>query len=411
MRILTILPKWVLPVCDGSRVASSILIQGLSENGVKVDVLAFAGDDENVDFETARKLLGVRNIFVIRRETVSFNKFKFLFNFIRSPLFPITFTRYIDKRVVKQVIRFFSEDKFCNESSVVDDCLKWDVISFEGIHSASFAFHARKFVRPYTKSVFLYRAQNCEADLWRLRAKEEKNPLFKVFLYYQYLLVRFLESSLVKNVDGVVVLSEEDARALQTNRYVVVPVGKVFKSQLSFTNDNDETLLFVGRLDWQPNKDGLKWFLKNVWPEAVKIRSNLKLKIVGSGNGDWLENFKNVANVEFCGMVQDLVPYYQEAVATIVPIFYGSGTRVKAIEAASYGRACLGTELGVAMGLGLEANKNYIRLEDKESWLDYLITFNKDALLDIGEKAFFALKEKFDYINAARMFIKFVEKL
>lgn len=97
-------------------------------------------------------------------------------------------------------------------------------------------------------------------------------------------------------------------------------------------------LLFVGRL-FRPNYEGLAWFLKEVMPKL----DQLDLFIVGKG----LESKKNVlekANVHVIGAVDDLTPYYLEADAMILPIFYGDGMKVKTAEAIMYGKTIFATD-------------------------------------------------------------------
>ena len=38
---------------------------------------------------------------------------------------------------------------------------------------------------------------------------------------------------------------------------------------------------FIGALNWEPNLDGLKWFLKEVWPHVIKSHPDAQLFIAG----------------------------------------------------------------------------------------------------------------------------------
>src|ERR1035441_2729659 len=105
-------------------------------------------------------------------------------------------------------------------------------------------------------------------------------------------------------------------------------------------------LLFVGRLDWLPTHAGLTWFLEKVWPAVIEKREDLTLKIAGVGDGRWLDRFRSLSRIEFLGKVADIQPLYEASALAIAPLFQGSGTRVKILEAARYGRAVLTTTLG-----------------------------------------------------------------
>ena len=73
-------------------------------------------------------------------------------------------------------------------------------------------------------------------------------------------------------------------------------LNQIFESELK--------LLFLGRLDWGPNKDGLIWFLDNVWSKVESY--NHKLVIAGSGNSEWLEAYEDYDNIEFLGFTLEL---------------------------------------------------------------------------------------------------------
>jgi polysaccharide biosynthesis protein PslH len=62
------------------------------------------------------------------------------------------------------------------------------------------------------------------------------------------------------------------------------------------------------------------------------------------------------------GRVDDLAPWYAAADAVVVPVFEGSGTRLKLVEAAAHGRPIITTALG-AQGLPLEPNVHYLHAE------------------------------------------------
>jgi len=55
--------------------------------------------------------------------------------------------------------------------------------------------------------------------------------------------------------------------------------------------------------------------------------------------------------------------FYDAAHALVVPVFQGSGTRLKVVEAAVLGRPVVSTALG-AEGLSLDPGRHYLRAED-----------------------------------------------
>ena len=58
-RFLWFIPKCPLPAQDGARVATTVLLKGLTALGEKIDLLIFAAEDEVVDFSSLREELGI----------------------------------------------------------------------------------------------------------------------------------------------------------------------------------------------------------------------------------------------------------------------------------------------------------------------------------------------------------------
>lgn len=109
-------------------------------------------------------------------------------------------------------------------------------------------------------------------------------------------------------------------------------------------SDSPPTLLFVGIFNHLPNREGVAWFLKQCWPRVLADCPEARLRVVG--RGDWpamAGQFPDLHNVDLVGEVTDLVPEYAGARAAICPIREGGGSKIKVIEAASYGRPVVAT--------------------------------------------------------------------
>lgn len=88
-----------------------------------------------------------------------------------------------------------------------------------------------------------------------------------------------------------------------------------------------------------PNNDGIRWIVENVYPNV-----NIKLRIVGKGMGRLRDEAWMPNEVEIFSDVPDLAPYMREADIMILPIFRGSGMKVKTCESLMYGKNILATD-------------------------------------------------------------------
>jgi polysaccharide biosynthesis protein PslH len=110
-------------------------------------------------------------------------------------------------------------------------------------------------------------------------------------------------------------------------------------------------ILFVGSMDYHANIDAVTWFSGNVWPAIARNHPDLQFTIVGRNPSRKVRALSS-DRIHVTGTVNDVRPYYRSAVAAIVPLRSGSGTRLKILEAMSAGVPVISTRLGAE---GIEA--------------------------------------------------------
>ena len=87
------------------------------------------------------------------------------------------------------------------------------------------------------------------------------------------------------------------------------------------------SLLFAGNLDYQPNRDGILWFIHAVLPTIQKEMSGVELEIVGRGVPLCPDGLP--LGVTQRGWVDDISSCYSKAALAINPVRSGHGSRVK----------------------------------------------------------------------------------
>lgn len=116
--------------------------------------------------------------------------------------------------------------------------------------------------------------------------------------------------------------------------------------------------VFVGNGTYRPYETGLAWIVGEVLP---RVRERVPVAFAAVGRSP----HRPVAapDTRYVGVVEDVVPYYEEADVVLVPVFEGGGTRLKIVEAAALGRPVVSTTLG-AEGLPVEPGRDYWRADD-----------------------------------------------
>ncbi len=124
-----------------------------------------------------------------------------------------------------------------------------------------------------------------------------------------------------------------------------------------------QTLLFCGTLSYEPNVDGLLWFVREVWPHVKEMNPAARLSVVGRGAGDDVLSLARDPSIVVHRDVPDVRAFYERASIVIVPIRIGGGTRIKILEAAACRRPVVSTSVG-AEGLQITPGRHCLVEDD-----------------------------------------------
>jgi polysaccharide biosynthesis protein PslH len=402
--VLWVVPRWPLPADDAARVGASAEIRGLISTGAVVDLLALVPQDEPIDTRSPLRELGVRNVHVIRTPSGSSRSRRLLRRLAGAGAAPAACTTapYAAAEVRGSVERLIHHP---NEH--------WDAIVLDGARVAGAFGRGARFERPAIAGVFLYRARDVEGELCAQVAPPARHARVSVRMLFDRSGRRFaeFERSVVAGTQAVATVSAADAAAFRRMcphaRIENVPFGLPFAAQpapLPAPAPSEQTaleLLFLGRMDSWPNRQGLTWFLDEVWPEAARRRPALRLAIAGSGDDRWLRTRALPLGARHLGAAEEVAPLHRASALGVVPLFFGSGALLRVVEGAAQGRGCLGTALG-ARGTNLEAGRAYLRAETREQWLRALLALDPATCRDVGQAAFVQARRDFDEAVQAR---------
>lgn len=153
---------------------------------------------------------------------------------------------------------------------------------------------------------------------------------------------------------------------------------------------NENSLFFVGSLNHPPNFLALDWFVENVWDKAKEAFPDLRLDIGGGGLPQrYKEKWSACRDVRLLGRIDDLRPYYRNALAVVAPMRIGSGTCLKVLEALRMGRPLLSTQQGLR-GIRPDcrnAENGIFPFEDAESFVAALRSLLRSDRLAVQKKA------------------------
>lgn len=138
---------------------------------------------------------------------------------------------------------------------------------------------------------------------------------------------------------------------------------------------NDRNILIVGRYHYLPNAEGLEHFIRYIFPIVKQSIPNVSLLVAGKVIDDELRKLcVKIDGVKLLGFVEDLQDAYVNCHCAIVPLYRGTGTSVKLVEAMSMGRAVVTTSAG-ARGLNkqVENGVDFILADDDHAFAEGII--------------------------------------
>lgn len=140
--------------------------------------------------------------------------------------------------------------------------------------------------------------------------------------------------------------------------------------------------IFVASFYYEPNRNGLRFLLEDVFPRVWAELPDARLQIVGAG----LEQPPSAdPRVETVGFVEELSAAYASARCALVPLLQGGGSPLKLIEALAYGLPVLATHHAAA-GLAVRDGEHLVLADGAEAFAQALIRMLRDGAPELGQR-------------------------
>ncbi len=140
-----------------------------------------------------------------------------------------------------------------------------------------------------------------------------------------------------------------------------------------------KTIVYLGNIDIAANRDSLFYLAEKIMPKVLEQDSEYKLLVVGNCSQETYQKFRKYHFLTFSFRVDDIRPYVQSCVALAAPIQYGSGIKIKIIEAMAMGVPVITNKYG-AEGLTVRSYQEMIMCENDGQFIKAImeISGNKE---------------------------------
>ncbi|MBI9052443.1 MAG: glycosyltransferase family 4 protein [Bacteroidales bacterium] len=398
MNILQIANKAIYPP-DGGALAILSLSQGYRKLGHSVHLLNMLTHKHSNDLKNTKKPLikGIRIKGIKINIKISF--IKLILNLLFSK------EAYIAER--------FKSQKFSEELASLIKNNDFDLIQIEGLYCMQYIH----LIKTTFKGKIIYRPHNLEYLIWQRNASESKSVIKRYYFSILAKRLNNLELSILNTYDFIAPISQLDEQRYNIlgNKKPIrtIPFGINFESlseKAHKTIIKKDEVCYIGALDWIPNQNGLVWFIDKCLPIILKKTPLFTLNIAGRNAPVWLIKKFSDSNITFHGEVENAHNYLNSYGPMIVPLFSGSGMRVKIIEGMALKKSIIATKIACE-GINCTNGKNILISDNPESFSQSILEIlNKPSIQkELGNNAYIFVKDNFDNTKLAEELINFIK--
>ena len=395
MKILILCNKVPYPANDGSTIAMASMIDGLMANNAEVHALCF---------NTAKHFRDDQLIAKHKPDQLRL-KYTFLDNRIK----PLGVLRNLFEKNAFQVSRF-RDKRFTQmlESEIATH--DYDLIQLEGLTMAVYL----NSIRQMTGARVVLRAHNVEYQIWQRHLEAEKNPLKRAYLNLQNKRLKKFEEAVSYEVDAIVSITDEDLqqfRRIQPSKVAIsIPCGiKLEHYPPCAEGQKEYDLVYIASFDWLPNQQGIRWFLREVWPLLTDRRPSIRFRLGGRNMPvDLREQADKNLSVETA--VNDMREFMCSGKLAVVPLLAGSGMRIKILENMALGICQVTTRVG-AEGIDAKPGEDIIIADEAEEMAAAILSLldTPQRIGQIGLQARQAAISKYANDSLGRKLVEFYE--
>jgi glycosyltransferase involved in cell wall biosynthesis len=174
-------------------------------------------------------------------------------------------------------------------------------------------------------------------------------------------------------------------------------------------------VLFVGTMSYPPNYLGMDLFIRKCWGHVLEVFPDARLRIVGKGVPEAYEKrWMGFRGVEIRGFVDNLSLEYADCNLVIAPIYHGSGTNIKVLEAMMANRSCVVSAFAAKRFAGTLVHwHNVMIARSHDEFTGYVIELLKNETLNdaVRKNAAGTIRNGFSEASLYKMVKQTMEKL
>jgi glycosyltransferase involved in cell wall biosynthesis len=292
---------------------------------------------------------------------------------------------------------------FANLRPPLDDALAqgpYDLLQIECSDNARWVRHF-----PFRGPKVLI-VQDVKTVLWWRRFRSAPNLRQRWQALSECVRFAAYERRYLRDFDTLVAMSDTDRAHLQRltrhPHIAVVPNGVDLAYYAPAASAaGTQRVVFTATLDHPPNRDGILYFAREIWPLIRAAEPQVQLDIVGANPPADVQALAR-DGIRVTGFVTDVRPYLAAASIFICPLRFASGTRLKILEAMAMAKPVVATSVG-AEGIEGRDGHDFHIADEPTGFAQRVVDLLRDpaARQTMGESAR-AVAARYDWTQCAQ---------
>lgn len=385
------------PPNAGPRVKTWYVLQHLSRKSNQIHLFTFIREEEIPFLPKVESICEEVTPIPIKRNRIK-DSFYFVESLIKNSSFLVTRdqSKFMKQRIKESILK-----------------QPYDVIHADQLTMAQFAIYAKEVhLNTYPDReppTTIFDAHNAT---WTImdRMRSQVSFYARPIVHRETRLIKIYEGQLIQKFDHTLTVTEIDKNAFLGTipeakdlepKLKVIPIAVDTDDLVPVNRDIDsQEIITLGTLHYPPNADGIRWFMKDVFPLVLQNNPQAKLTIIGKNPPKDFFQFQehHREKIQITGYVDQLEPYLEKAALIVVPVLAGGGMRVRILEAFSRQIPVVTTTIGLE-GINAVHEKDVLVADTPEQFAKETLKLleNPELRKMIAVNGRNLVKEKYDW--------------
>ncbi len=321
----------------------------------------------------------------------------------KKKIFQLSHIKKLDNKVIETI--FIKKESPINKILSLPEIIfrinryfkktKKKILIVEGASWIFYSFIVIFFFKIISSKVkIIYISHSIESEI---RKKYSNNFIFYITKFLEKLVFRY------SDISTTVSLKEMKKLELLYGVKSILLPNAIFLNKIKKINKIKKNyIIFTGSYSYKPNKDAIDYLNNNIMPQLIKKKPDLKLVLTGGGfekNYPWVINKGVVSKKELYNLV-----FFSQCLC--VPLSFGTGTRIKIIEALCLGAIVISSKKGIE-GIQLKSCNPPFIIKKQGNMMNKIIEIIKKNKVikkkSISQKSYYL--QKYSMRNVLKEFI------